>query len=205
MLTTDLLTTYFNQAQHYEQYLTSHTKPNELSNWRAFEARVNIAPSHVSTLRSVARRVNILCVSGTWCGDCVQQVPILAKLAAIAPAPAHIAGQSGDRNAPGFDLRFLERDAVKPLAALLRVCGGERVPVCVFMNEDFEFVSFAGDRPLSRYRAIAARQLGPSCPLPGAPVPADEIAATTRDWADEFERVALLLRLSSKLRQRHND
>jgi len=77
--------------------------------------------------------------------------------------------------------------------------------VVVFMNEDFEFVGLAGDRTLSRYRALAARMLGASCPLPGAPVPEDEIAATLQDWVEEFERAQLLLRLSGKLRQRHGD
>jgi hypothetical protein len=41
--------------------------------------------------------------------------------------------------------------------------------------------------------------------MPGAPLDADELAATIQDWSDEFERVALLVRLSAKLRQRHGD
>jgi Cu/Ag efflux pump CusA len=55
-----------------------------------------------------------------------------------------------------------------------------------FVNEDFEFLSLLGDRTLSRYRAIAARALGASCPLPGARVADDELAATLQDWLDEF-------------------
>jgi hypothetical protein len=31
------------------------------------------------------------------------------------------------------------------------------------------------------------------------------LAAVTQDWLDEFERVQLLLRLSSRLRQKHGD
>jgi hypothetical protein len=52
---------------------------------------------------------------------------------------------------------------------------------------------------------MAARQLGASCPLPGAPVPADEAASTMQGWIDEFERVQLMLRLSPRLRQVHGD
>jgi hypothetical protein len=52
---------------------------------------------------------------------------------------------------------------------------------------------------------MAARQLGPSCPLPGAALPADEAAATLQAWLDEFERVQLILRLSARLRQKHGD
>jgi hypothetical protein len=73
------------------------------------------------------------------------------------------------------------------------------------MAEDFEFVSLLGDRTLSRYRAVAQRNLGPACPLPGAPLPDEELAATLQDWIDETERVHLILRLSTRLREMHGD
>ncbi len=79
------------------------------------------------------------------------------------------------------------------------------MPALLFMAEDYEPVSIQGDRTLSRYRAVAAKQLGAACPLPGAPVPAQELAATLQDWLDEFERVHLLLRLSGRLREAHGD
>ena len=104
-----------------------------------------------------------------------------------------------------IDLRWIERDREPDLARRLRINGGERVPVVVFMSEDFDVVSILGDRTLTRYRALAARNLGSSCPLPGAPVPDDELAGTLADWVDEFERVQLLLRLSPRLRERHQD
>ena len=68
-----------------------------------------------------------------------------------------------------------------------------------------EFVSLLGDRTLPRYRAMAARQLGPACPVPGAALPPDEAAATLQAWLDEFERVQLILRLSARLRDKHGD
>jgi hypothetical protein len=79
------------------------------------------------------------------------------------------------------------------------------VPVVIFMAEDYHPVSVYGDRTLTRYRALAARRLGAACPLPGAPPADDELAATLQDWLDEFERIELLLRLSSRLRQKHGD
>lgn len=85
------------------------------------------------------------------------------------------------------------------------LCGGLRVPVVLILNEDFDVLSVEGDRSLARYRALAARQLGPACPLPGAPVPDDEVAATRQDWVDAFERAHLMARLSTKLRQRYAD
>jgi len=75
----------------------------------------------------------------------------------------------------------------------------------IFMAEDFEPVSILGDRTLTRYRALAAKQLGAACPLPGAPIPQDELNATLQDWLDEVERVHILLRLSGRLREKHGD
>ena len=87
----------------------------------------------------------------------------------------------------------------------MRINAGTRVPTVIWCAEDFEFCALLGDRTLARYRAMAARQLGAACPLPGAPVAADEAAATVQGWIDEFERVQLMLRLSPRLRQLHGD
>ena len=73
------------------------------------------------------------------------------------------------------------------------------------MAEDFEPVSVLGDRTLTRYRAIAARQLGASCDIPGVLIPQHEFNETLQEWLNEFERVQLLLRLSAWLRQKHGD
>ena len=68
--------------------------------------------------------------------------------------------------------------------------GGARVPVVVFLSEDWQEVSRYGERTLSIYRKLAADQLGPSCPT-GLVPPADEALATiTAEWLAEFERCA---------------
>ncbi len=99
----------------------------------------------------------------------------------------------------------MDRDEHLDLAEKVMINAGHRVPVVVFMAEDYEPVSIRADRTQPRYRALAAKHLGASCPLPGAPVPTDELQATLQDWLDEFERVHILLRLSARLRQKHGD
>jgi hypothetical protein len=138
-------------------------------------------------------------VSGTWCGDCVQQCPILARIAEASPA------QAGSDTSVGVDVRFIDRDVEAEFVKPFTICGGQRVPTAIWLNEDFEFLSLLGDRTLTRYRGMAARQLGPSCPLPGAPLPADEKDAVIAEWLGECERAALMCRLSPRLRQKHND
>lgn len=178
----------FAQALAWEPYLA--TDPKKAAPWRAAYERVELDAAQRALVAGFVRRVNLLCVSGIWCGDCVQQGPLLQRIAEANPR---------------LDLRFVDRDGHADLADRILINAGRRVPVVIFMAEDFEPVSLLGDRTLTRYRAVAARQLGPACPLPGAAVPADELRATLQDWLDEVERVHLLLRLSARLRQKHGD
>lgn len=190
MLTPAFFRSKFDQGQAYEAYVATGS-PDQRQHWAAFHAKVRLTVAQTELLGSFTRRIHVLVSSGTWCGDCVQQVPMLDHI--------HRA------NPNALALRILDRDLHKDLSEPLKICGGFRVPTVLFLNEDFEFVGVLGDAPLSRYRAKAAKQLGASCPLPGAEVPADEIAATLQDWVDQFERTHLLLRLSAKLRERHGD
>ena len=160
MLTARELQGYFKKAMAYEAYVT-HAKPHERPGWEASAARVQLTAEQRGLVAGFSRRINVLCISGTWCGDCVQQCPMLHRIA--EPAAVAVAAPPG---APGIDLRFLEREANLDFAEIVSICGGHRVPTVVFMNEDFEFVSLLGDRTLARYRAIAKTSLGPACPMP---------------------------------------
>ncbi|HAC09492.1 MAG: thiol reductase thioredoxin [Phycisphaeraceae bacterium] len=187
-LPTELLSTTHAAGLDFVDYVA--TDPTRAPDWLAIHEQVTLTPSQRTLIEGFVRRLNVVVVSGTWCGDCVQQGPLLARIA-----------EASNR----IDLRWVDRDEHPALASSLRINGGDRVPVAVFMNEFFEPVSILGDRTLTRYRAIAARNLGPSCPRPGAPVPTEELVGTLQEWLDEFERVQLLLRLSPRLRAHHGD
>jgi thioredoxin-like negative regulator of GroEL len=155
------------------------------------EPKIALAAPQKQLLAGFTRDMKVLCVSGIWCGDCVAQGPMIETIAAA--------------NRERIDLKWLDRDAHIDLANLIMINAGHRVPTVIFMAEDFQPVSIFGDRTLTRYRALAAKYLGPSCPLPGAPIPQDELNATLQEWVNEFERVQLLLRLSTRLREKHGD
>ncbi len=182
--------TAFEAALPYHDFLARHANPDQRSRWDGFHSRVSLTPPQTALLGRFVRKMPVLVLAGAWCGDCVNQCPIFAHFAAAAPS---------------IDLRFLDRDARPDIAAHLKVCGGQRVPVAAFFSEDFEPVLFYGDRTLSAYRAAASAQLGDSCASGAAPPPADQIAAVTSDWLEQFERVHLILRLSARLRQLHGD
>ena len=190
MLTPEFYRAKFEPALSYQAYVATGKLEQQI-NWNNAHARVHLSDPQRALIAGFTRRMPVLVISGTWCGDCVQQCPMLDHIARA--------------NLKAIDLRFLDRDVNKDLSERVMICGGLRVPTVIFLNEDFEFASILGDRTLSRYRAIAMKTLGAACALPGAEVPVDEAAATVADWIGEFERVSLMLRLSNKLRQRHED
>ncbi len=180
----------FAAALSYERYLETGTD-EQRRRWRqVYDAsRLTIEQSHL--LAGFVREIRLLVVSGIWCGDCVQQCPLLRHCAETKPSR--------------IDLRFVDRDQHRDLSEQLRLNGGDRVPVVLFLSEDHEFCGLAGNRTLSRYRALAERQLGQSCPTGIYPSPTSEMAATMQDWVNELERIHWMLRLSSRLRQKHGD
>ena len=189
-MTPTLLADKFNLALPYDRYIATGTAEQQ-RRWKEVYDRAALMPQQSELLGGFVRPMNVLIVSGIWCGDCVQQCPLIQRIA--------------EGNPGKIDLRFVDRDQHRDLAEQIRINGGDRVPVSLFMAEDFQLCSAFGDRTLSRYRSLALKHLGASCPTGiGGPDP-DELAHTLADWLNEFERVQLMLRLSARLRQKHGD
>lgn len=102
-------------------------------------------------------------------------------------------------------LHFIENVRSKPLLDEVRIQGGSRVPVVVFLSEDFFEVSRFGDRTLSAYRRKAQTELGAACDAGLVPPTEEELREEVSDWLREVERVQHILRLSPFLRARHGD
>jgi Thioredoxin len=180
----------FEQGLKYNDFLARHGTDEHRRRWAGVYEAVRLTTAQRELLSGFKRQMKVLCLAGAWCGDCVNQCPIFERFAAAAST---------------LDIRYFDRDAHTDLGAQLAICGGARVPVVLFLSEDAQQVGWYGDRTLAKYRQLARDQLGASCPTGiGAPDP-DLLAAVTQDWLNEFERVQLLLRLSSRLRQLHGD
>jgi thiol-disulfide isomerase/thioredoxin len=184
------LATQFEAALPYPRYVQTGTRDQQLR-WTAVYEAARLTPDQTSMVAGFLREMRILVVSGIWCGDCVHQCPLLARIAEANPGR--------------IDLRFVDRDVHRALSDQVRINGGDRVPVALFLAEDHELCAVYGDRTLNRYRALAARQLGPSCPTGIVPPSGDELSATLADWLGECERAQLMLRLSARLRKKYND
>jgi hypothetical protein len=180
----------FADALPYTDFLDRYATPAQRSRWEAMHPRFSLTPEQTTLLAGFTRRMPVLCLAGAWCGDCINQCPVFDHFARASPA---------------IDLQFLDRDALPEVRDALAINGGHRVPVVVFLSEDGLEVSRYGERTLSIYRQLAIDQLGPACPT-GLVSPSAEVTATvTAEWLAEFERAQLILRLSSRLRQRYND
>lgn len=182
--------TVFDEALPYTAFLDRHAAPAHRARWDATHARVRLAPEQAAVLGGFTRRMPVLCLCGAWCGDCIQQCPAFDHFA---------------RASPTLDLRFLDRDVRPEVRDALTINGGHRVPVVVFLSEDGHEVCRYGERTLSIYRKLAADQLGPACPTGLVPPSEDALALAAREWLDEFERAQLVLRLSPRLRRKHED
>jgi len=188
--TNEFLETEFNRALTYDAY-TATGKPNQQEAFANVYEQATLTNAQRELLSSFVREMRVIVLSGMWCGDCVAQVPLIARIAEANPGKINV--------------RYADRDEHAELSAKVKINEGARVPTALFMAEDHAFIHMLGDRTLSRYRAVAAKQLGASCEIPGAGVPDNEVAECLQDWINEFERVELLLRLSPRLRQKHND
>ncbi len=179
----------FEKAVDYEQYL-SQALPVHSKRWRDRAAAIPpLTEEQKQRLTGYGRALNILLVSGTWCGDCVRQGPMIRRIV--------------DACDDGVSLRVIERDSEPELRDELRIMGAMRVPVAVFLTEDFFEVARFGDQTLTNYRKKVAVECGDERRISQSPK--DETAFELAEWVDVFERALLMVRTSPLLRRRYGD
>ncbi|MFS8582478.1 MAG: thioredoxin family protein [Limnochordales bacterium] len=181
---------WFDQGLPYDEFVNKYGNDNERSRWQSVYERIRLAPEQEELLKSFVREMNVLVLAATWCGDCVNQGPIYRRFE-----------EANDR----IQVRFLERDEVPELRDALKINGGARIPVVVFLSEDFFECARLGERPLSMYRQLAYSQLESGRPTDIAGSGDELLARATAEWLNEFERIHWMLRLSPRLRKVHGD
>jgi len=178
-------------ALPYAEFLSRHGTDAHRQRWQAAYERAAVTPAQRDLLARFEREMHLLCLAGTWCGDCVREGAILQRIVEAAPR---------------LHLRFLDRDEHPEVAGALAINDGLRIPIVVFLSEDFFECGRYGERTLATYRKMARERLGAQ-PIAGAALttPEEHYAAVVQDWMNEIERVQLLLRLSPRLRAKHED
>ena len=185
----ELFKNYFEKGLPYSEYIKTGD-PGHQKRWEDMSSRIALSESHTSVIETFVRKLHVLVISGTWCGDCVRQCPMIAAIGEAAST---------------VDVRFLDNQENKELSDELRVHGASRVPVALFLSEDFFEVARFGDRTLSHYRRKAVRETGVACDAGLLPPEGAELNEELSEWLAQFERAQLLLRTSGLLRSRYGD
>ena len=191
-----LLQQKFHEAVDYSAFVQIAADNQQDGPWRQRRGQLELTAQQRETVAGFTRTMQVLCLTGTWCGDCALQGAAMRVIQEANPECIH--------------LRFLLRD--QPHADLVvaaRINDGFRVPTTFWLSEDGELVHGWGDRTLSRYRSMAAKALPPeeaaALRLDQRPGQDDPVAQVLDECVTMFERVHLLLRLSGRLRQKHGD
>ena len=188
----DYLRMKFAAGMDFAEFVKSGESEGHHMKWHQRYEALALDEAQLRLVQSFTREINIITLTGTWCGDCALQGAALARIA--------------DGNAEKIHLRFLPRDPHADMMVKLKINGGFRVPVTFFCAEDFEPVRVFGDRTLSRYRAIAEKACGPKCPPMGSTGLADDpVREVLREMLEEVERVHLVCRTSARLCEIHGD
>lgn len=120
----------FESAATFEQYLETVVKNREL--WHGVYGRVRLPEGLVGDARAVPGGWRLVALSEDWCGDAVNTLPVIARLADEA----------------GWDLRVLSRDENPDLMDSHLTNGRSRsIPVVIVYDEGFNEVGWWGPRP----------------------------------------------------------
>lgn len=177
----------FTQGLTYDAYKAQMTRNQE--RFAANEQQVVLDPAAVAAARGLRQPLNVLVLAEDWCGDVIDNLPILGRLAAASDGK--------------LDVRVFLRDQRLDLMDQY-LKGGEfrSIPVFVFFDQGFNELGRLIERPdsVTERRAQRRQQLYAQHPEFGSPdAPVDQLP--------EEARVALaqaLADMRAELKQQDN-
>ncbi len=126
---------WLHQGKSFTQYMDEATmnKPTMRQNFR--ETKVPDEEHgyfHWLSSTLTPGSIKILAISESWCGDCVENLPIVAKLASIYPC---------------FELMVFSRDDNLEIMDKFLTLGKRTIPVFVFFHESGDEIGRFVERP----------------------------------------------------------
>jgi hypothetical protein len=120
----------YTSAPTFEEYLEGVEKNRDL--WRGVYERLRLPDDVVAAARAVRGAWHLLALSEDWCGDAVNTLPAVARLAQEA----------------GWDFRVVSRDDNPDLMDSHLTNGRSRsIPVVIVYDEHFGEIGWWGPRP----------------------------------------------------------
>ena len=131
-------------APTFAEFLATAETNQDL--WRAVSARALVPDDLLARVAALPGQWRLLVLNEDWCGDAVNTVPVIARLADAAA---------------NLELRVLARDANPDLMDAHLTNGTRSIPVVMALDEDFTEHGWWGPRPgpLQEWFLTAAREL----------------------------------------------
>lgn len=145
----------FEQGMTYDEFKAQMTRNQE--RFAANENALVLDPATVDVFKRLPRPLNVLILAEDWCGDVIDNLPILGRLAA----------ESGKLN-----VRVFLRDQNPDLMDNYLSRGEFRsIPVFVFFDDDFHEIGRFTERPesVTKRRAVQRQVLSAQYPELGDP------------------------------------
>ena len=117
-------------APTFDAYVETTIENAQL--WRDAARLARVADDAAARAAALPGRWHLLVLSEDWCGDAVNSVPFIARLA---------------DSAPGLDLRVLGRDANPDLMDAHLTGAARSIPVVIAYDDDFVERGWWGPRP----------------------------------------------------------
>ena len=137
----------FEGAATFDEYLDTVEKNHDL--WHAVYDHVRLPEELVDEASSLPGRWHLVALSEDWCGDAVNTLPVIARLADQA----------------GWDLRVLGRDDNLDLMDGHLTNGRSRlIPVVIVYDKDFREIGWWGPRPSEIQSWVLGEGLSMSSP-----------------------------------------
>jgi len=118
-------------GQDQSEAMVDYTKLN-LHRMNRLNKTVSIGEELSEKLRNMTCPIHWALLTETWCGDAAQNVPILAKMAELAPS---------------IELRLLLRDEHLDIMDKFLTNGGRAIPKLIIMDAGMNVIGTWGPRP----------------------------------------------------------
>ncbi len=127
-------------APQFDEMLATAEKNADL--WAAVWRRAKVSDEHLQRVAALSGAWHLLVLSEDWCGDAVNIVPVVAKLAELST---------------NLDLRVLARDHNLDLMDTHLTGTSRSIPVVILLDEEYQERGWWGPRPAE----LQAWVLGP--------------------------------------------
>jgi hypothetical protein len=147
---------FWDKALPFDSFVAS-CKAEHCGLWEGIYKLARVPDWALAAVPANAGR-KLLVIAEDWCGDASNTVPIIAKLAEMAP---------------GLGLRVIPRDENPELMDQYLTNGSRSIPIVIALSEDFEEIGHWGPRPTQLQAWVMANR---------ATTPKAELYPQVRKW-----------------------